>query len=534
MAQPKGLIAAGDPQTARAGAVILQQGGNAVDAVVAAAFVSFVAEAVLVNICGGGMATIHMAHSGENITFDFFADMPRGTFTPEQSDFKKIVIDFGDAQQPFFVGRASGAVPGVVAGLCRLAAEYGTLPLETLLQPAIALAENGVSLSPAQGYVAHLLRDIFTDTPHVAAIFAPHGDIVRTGDMIQNVPLARTLRSLSKHGADEFYRGELAEKIVADQQANGGLISLADLQAYQVKKNSPISVTYRGHTILLPSTASVGGVLIAFTLKLLAHIDLPAFAVDSLFRYRALAEAFRLTNVARQDLRLDDAGIAAFLQPAHVASYTTKLQTILQNTAVPPHEPIFSPGSRDTTHISVMDAAGNIASVTTSAGESAGYFVADTGMLMNNILGEIDLHPNGFHTAPPGSRLQTMMSPAIVLRDGAPVLALGSGGSTRIRSAIVQVLSNVLDFGMPLDVAVAYPRLHFEAGVLQMEGGAPPKIVGSLQKLGYRVNRWHGKNMYFGGVHAVGALHRDWRAVGDSRRGGSAVAVDIPVTSTAQ
>lgn len=519
-----GLIAAGDPQTAQAGATILRQGGNAIDAAVAAAFASFVAEAVLVNINGGGVATVHLAQPGKTIALDFFADMPSGKFTPGDSDFKEIVIDFGDEQQSFFIGRASAAVPGAVAGLCRLATEYGSLPPKKLLEPAISLAENGVTLSKALGYVAYLLRDIFTDTPSVAKLFAPTGKIVAAGDTLVNPALAQTLRTVAAHGAHEFYHGTLAQKIVADQQAHGGLISAADMAAYRVRESRPISVPYRGYTILLPPPASVGSVLIAFTLKLLSHFDLTGMAVESVSRYRLLAEAFRVTNIARRDLKPDDDGISEFLSDAHVQPYVSQLQDLLAGASAP-SEPAFPPTSRDTTHISVMDAAGNVVSITTSAGESAGYFVADTGMLMNNILGEIDLHPDGFHSAPPGSRLQTMMSPAIVLHDGSPVLAVGSGGSTRIRSALVQVLSNVLDFGVSLADAVDFPRLHFEENVLQLEGGTSPQIIDAMQNLGYSVNVWQGKNMYFGGVHSVGLPGGNWQAVGDTRRGGVALVV---------
>jgi gamma-glutamyltranspeptidase/glutathione hydrolase len=183
-------------------------------------------------------------------------------------------------------------------------------------------------------------------------------------------------------------------------------------------------------------------------------------------------------------------------------------------------------GPADTTHISIIDKEGNVVGITTSAGEGAGFMIADTGVAMNNILGEVDLHPNGFHKSPPKTRLQTMMSPTIVLKDDKPVLVLGSGGSTRLRSAIVQVLSNVLDLGLPLAEAVNLPRIHFEEDVLQLEGGLPTDIPVKLAKLGYQVNVWPGKNMYFGGVHTVGILSGEWTAVGDPRRGGYSQAVD--------
>ncbi len=526
MAHHHGIIAAGDPQTVRAGAEMLRRGGNAVDAAVAAAFASFVGEMMLVNICGGGIATLRLAETGENIAYDFFADMPGKPFDPHQADFKEIVIDFGDARQSFYIGRASVAVPGVVAGLCHLAATHGTFPLTVLLEPAIVLAEGGAKISPAQAYVAELLHQIFTDTPAAAAILAPSGQPARPGDTIHPPHLADTMRKIAAHGADYFYRGELARKIAADQRRYGGLVTAADLERYRVRRVSPLEVPYRGYTILLPPPASVGGVLIAFSLKLLNRFDLPALPPGDVRRYRILAEAFRLTNLARRSLRLDAAGVAAFLSAAHVDKIAAMLADILAEKTTAPADSALPLGSRDTTHISVMDGAGNVACITTSAGESAGFFIPETGVLMNNILGEIDLHPGGFHSAAPGSRLQTMMSPAIVLRDGEPVLAMGSGGSTRIRSAIVQVLSNVLDAGYSLADAVAFPRLHFEADTLQLEGGTSPDIARALSALGYRVNLWRGKNMYFGGVHSVGLLDGAWQAVGDARRGGVSAVVD--------
>jgi gamma-glutamyltranspeptidase/glutathione hydrolase len=162
-----------------------------------------------------------------------------------------------------------------------------------------------------------------------------------------------------------------------------------------------------------------------------------------------------------------------------------------------------------------------VVSVTTSAGEYAGFVVGDTGVCLNNMLGELDLHPQGFHRLPPGVRLTTMMSPVVVLREGEPVLALGSGGSNRLRSAIMQVISNVIDFGMPLADAIDAPRVHFEAGLLQVEGGITDSVVTELNRAGYRVNHWPGRNMFFGGTHAVAQQNGELVAAGDNRRGGS-------------
>ncbi len=519
----KGAIAAGDPQTAAAGAEMLKQGGNAVDAAVSAAFASFVAEATLVNICGGGVALVVDSRSDDDVMYDFFSDMPTGPLRPD-ADFHQVMIDFGPEKQPFYIGRASVAVPGVVAGLCAMAAERGTLSLSALLEPAIRMGVEGVELSPAQEYAYSILQPIFTDTPALADLYLPGGRRLHAGDLMHFPALSRTLERLGREGPDLFYSGDVARAIVADQEAHGGLVTADDLAGYRARVIEPIAVDYRGYTVMLPPPSSSGGVLVGFALTLLAAVDLSALPHNGVRHLRALAEVMRLTNVARQDWDRRggevDERIAWFLSPEHVADYQAQLMAILQG-ADAPTEPEFAPGPNDTTHISVVDRGGLLVSVTTSAGENAGFVVGDTGVCLNNMLGEIDLHPKGFHRWPPGERLHTMMTPVVVVKDGAPVLAVGSGGSNRIRSAILQVLCNVIDFGLPLDKAVNAARIHFEAGLLQAEGGLPDGIVGELRKLGYRVNQWPGKNMFFGGAHAVAMQGGDLIPAGDLRRGGS-------------
>lgn len=520
-----GVVAAGDPQTAAAGAEILQQGGNAVDAAVAAAFASFIAEMAVVNIGGGGIASLHLAHNGHTEVFDFFSDMPRGVYQSDRADFRPVMIDFGSAQQTFYIGRASVAVPGVVAGLCHLAESYGQLPLDQTLQPAIRLAREGAVCSPAMAGIASLLHRIFSDTPASAALYAPHRRPMQAGESMHNPQLARTLTTLAAQQQAYFYQGDLAQAILADQQQHQGLITATDLARYRVQVLPPLRVPYKDHVILLPPLSSVGGVLIAFTLHLLAGIDLQSVPFGSTLHWRILAEAMRLTNVARSHLTLTPEAVKAFLSYRNVRPYQKALQDILAG-ATPPREMVFRRGPSDTSHLSVLDAAGNIVSLTTSAGEGAGFVVGDTGVALNNMLGEIDLHPQGFHRWPPGTRLQTMMSPALVLRDQQPLLALGSGGSTRIRSAIVQVISHIIDYQLPLSEAVEHPRLHFEEDILHLEAGMPPQIAEEFALAGYQVQLWGERSMYFGGVHAVGRQGNQILGAGDDRRGGAVAIVD--------
>ena len=536
-----GVIAAGHPQTAAAGAEILQQGGNAVDAAVAASFASFVAEAVLVNIGGGGMAQVYEPTTGRTTVFDFFSAMPglaaKRERPPLDIDFRKILVDFGPAQQPFYIGRGSVAVPGVVAGLCAMVRDLGTLPLSQILAPAIRLARQGVILSDALGYVSEILAPILMDTPEIKAIYAPNGHIATAGDRLHFPDLAGTLEQLGRQGSALFYTGKIGRQILADQQAHQGLLTEADLAEYRVRRTEPIVIDYRDYTVLLPPPASGGGVLIAFTLKLLAGLRLANLPHHSFEHLCLLAEAMRLTTMARAAWEtecggLDPGAIAAdqtecigkFLGEENIKQFQDRLQEALSSRNFTP-EPDLPKGPASTTHVSVADADGMIVGITTSAGESAGFAVSNTGVTLNNMLGEIDLHPNGFHRLPPGQRLMTMMSPVLVLRRGRPRLAIGSGGSNRLRSAIIQVISNFIDFDMHLDQAVDAPRVHFEDNKLQLEGGISPIVADQLQAAGYAVNRWPDRNMFFGGAHAVARDGGRWVAAGDRRRGGSVMTV---------
>ncbi len=525
MTSPTGTIAAGDSQTAAAGAQILTRGGNAVDAAVAAAFASFVAEAPIVNIGGGGIALLVNGETGEAAAYDFFSDMPSGPLSPT-IDFHRVTIDFGGAQQDFHIGRASAAVPGAVPGLCALAAERGTLPLATLLEPAIALAAEGAVLSQAMEFPYTVLQPIYRDTPEMAALYLPDGRAVRPGERLRFPALAQTLRLLAAEGPALFRDGAVARAVVADQQAHGGLITAADLRDYAVYRAPPLCERYREFDVLLPPPPSTGGTLIAFSLALLASIEVAALGHNSAAHLQALAETMRLTNRARSEWdtsapRNGEPRAAHFLDEARLAAYRDELHHCLRDKSLRVDAP-QPPAPNHTTHISVIDGAGNAVALTTSAGESAGFVVGETGVVLNNMLGEMDLHPLGFHRAAPGSRLATMMTPTVVRRRGGqPILATGSGGSNRIRSAILQTISNVVDFDLPAPQAVNASRVHFEEGVLQVEGGVSQGATEALDARGYSVNRWVGSNFYFGGAHSVAVKAGRLVGAGDARRGGA-------------
>lgn len=528
----QGAISTGSQQTAAAGAEILKKGGNAVDAAVAAAFVSFLAEIGVVHLGGSGVAQIYDPYTQQSVVYDFFSAMPgRGNGPPAGAlDFAEVTIDFGATTQNFHLGRGSVAVPGNVFGLCALARNYGRLPLATLLEPAIRLAEDGVVLDEFQASTCELLRPLYTHTAGIRQIFTPNGHMVRAGERLFVPHLAESYRDLATSGSSWMRNGRLAQALVGDQQAHGGLLTAMDLATYDVLRMPPIRLYYRDYEVLLPPPCSSGGVLTAFTLKLLSHFDVRQRPYGSADHLQLLFEVMAATSRARPVWeRLaanDEAGaVTAFLADDFVAGYVDEVAAALVDRR-PAGVHLEEPGPANTSHLSVIDAEGMAVSLTTTAGESAGYVVPGTGFIPNNILGEEDLNPQGYHQWPVGQRIPTMMTPMFVAREGHIRLVVGSGGSIRIRSAILQVLSNLLDYKMTLDEAVNRARVHLESGALQCEWGVDPAGINELASWGYPVNRWPTRSIYFGGAHAVSRTI-DGRLVpaGDNRRGGSTAIV---------
>ncbi|MEO1790598.1 MAG: gamma-glutamyltransferase [Cyanobacteria bacterium J06629_19] len=497
-----GVVAAGHEKTAEAGREILQAGGNAFDSAIAALFTACVAEATLTSLGGGGFLLAHTAN-GENTLFDFFTQTPGSRKHCSNPEFYPIEANFGDAVQEFHVGKASIAVPGLLAGALRVHKRLGRLPLKVVAEPAIACARSGIPVSPFQGYCYELLDSILMATDGAKQIFAPTGKRLLAGERLHMPQFADTLEYLAGLGDEgalrAFYEGEIAQQVVRDCEAGGGYLTLDDFRRYSVIERAPLSIRYRGVQMLTNPPPSAGGALIAFCLELLDRFDLSEMMFGSVAHLTLLSQVMRWTNVARRshldgalfDLDIADRFVAADL----VKKYADPLKAIVS-------KGVNRWGS--TTHISVMDDEGNAASVTSSNGEGSSYVIPGTQIMMNNMLGEEDLNPHGFNQWPLKQRMSSMMAPTMILREGKPQLVLGSGGSNRIRTAILQVISNILDFGMPLTEAVEASRIHWENGVLHLEPGLTA-LPSDVENLGTsQVVEWPQSNMFFGGVHAVG------------------------------
>jgi len=492
----RGIVAAGHQQTAEAAVSILKEGGNAFDAVVAALFAACVTEPVLCSLGGGGFLLGQTA-KGRSGVLDFFVQTPKQHRPESELDFYPIIADFGTSQQEFHIGQGAIATPGMIRGLFAIQRELGTMPMAELVAPAIALAREGVALNALQSYIFSIVAPIYLASPEARSLFESPTEkdaTLREGERYQNPQTADLLDVLAREGDDLFYRGEIAQRIAADAATRGGCLTRQDLESYSVYERQPLSFSYRDARILTNPAPSSGGLLIGLALKLLEDVPSDDWPANESDRTRLLAEVMYRTTQARLDAHLDDEAShldsGRMLDPSFLRQYRDAVRGRAR-------------ALRGTTHISVMDAEGNIATATVSNGEGCGSIVADTGIMLNNMLGEEDLNPHGFHRWQPDQRMTSMMSPSIVqLGDGRSV-AMGSGGSNRIRTALLQVILNLVDQGMDIESAVRASRIHLEGSKLSVEGGFSASTIEQLQSDWSEHVIWDELNLFFGGAHSV-------------------------------
>jgi gamma-glutamyltranspeptidase/glutathione hydrolase len=485
-ARGRGVVAAGHPLTAEAGVQVLREGGNAVDAALGAMLTSFVAEPLLTGLGAGGYMIV-AGGEAEPALLDFFVAAPDAVPDGAAAELEAVDVSFGDADQVFYIGPASCGVYGIPAGVCEASKRWGTVPLGELVGPAARLAREGVALNSSQAYVAKILGDLLRATPECAELWAPHGRILREGEVFQSAELGDALERLGEEGAEPFYRGDVAERVCRWLADRGGLISRAGLASYEAIVRTPLRVDFRDREVLTNPPPSAGGILLAYALALLDRQAPPP-------TLEALVDVMEAAQAERTPEFIEGLGSAGFLE--HFL-----------------HSRLGS-----TTHISVLDFEGRACGVTATNGEGSAVVVPGTGMHLNNVMGEEDLSPLGFHRHPPGGRLPSMMAPSVVVREGEVELVLGSAGSNRIRSALLQTIVGVVDRGLDAAAAVRAPRVHFEDGVVYHEPGIDTAGLG-----GRATVRFHELNLFFGGVQAVQRLGDELIGAGDPRRGGVAV-----------
>ena len=379
------------------------------------------------------------------------------------------------------------------------------VPLAELVKPGVRLAREGAPVNAEQAYILDILEPIHARLEGTRELYAPSGRTLREGEDFRFPELAEALERFGAEGAEPFCRGEVAVALSDYVVEHGGTLGAADFNGYEAVERSPIRTAFRGTEVLTNPPPSSGGILIAYCLGLLERMGESSGPEQ-------LVAAMGAANDARGE---------AFAE----ALYGDGLEASLLEAAALDATAGDLLGS--TTHISVLDRDGMCASVTCSNGSGSGVLVPGTGVILNNMLGEEDLNPLGFHAIPPGRRVPSMMAPSVVLRNGEIEVGLGSAGSNRIRSAILQTIVRAVEGGMGAEEAVRAPRLHFEGGVVQAEPGIDEEALGRIEDRGIPVLRRPEINLFFGGVQAVtrDPATSSVSGGGDPRRGGAVAMV---------
>lgn len=506
----KGVIAAGHPETANAAAEVLRDGGNAFDAAIAAQLTAFVTEPVLTSPGGGGFLLAETGN-GRQTVYDFFVQTPGKKKNSSEVKFEPISADFGEAEQEFHIGAGAIATPGMVKGLFAIHKDLCTMPMQKLAEYAIGLAKNGVKVNALQSQIFEIVKPIYSSSEETKSNYSDTTE----GSLLKQPELAAFLKELADEGEEFFYCGEPARKITDLCSEQGGHLTDKDLHSYRVHKREPHRFSYRNSRISINPPPSSGGILISFALCLLENIDLKKFPFGSEHHLSVLSYVQELTNKARMDAFVkqpfDDPAKTLF-KPEYLEMYRKEVVG-------------RSASFKGTTQISIADSLGNLASLTSSNGEGSGVMIPGTGVMLNNMLGEEDLNPGGFHSWQENQRMTSMMAPAILDLPGGMRVALGSGGSNRIRTAMLQVLSNLADFGMAPAEAVGSPRIHYEDGLLNAERGFENGAVSGLKKQYPNLKTWKEKSLFFGGVQVVSRGPNGFSGAGDERRGGVSVIV---------
>lgn len=509
----QGAIAAGHPLTVEAGHEVLKAGGNAYDAAVAAFFMACVAEPVLASLGGGGFL-LSQTKTGQQQLFDFFVQTPRYKKPEAEIDFKPIWADFGTLRQEFHIGQGAIATPGALKGVFEVHRQLGSLRMSDLVQPAIRAAREGMQLNALQAYIFSIVSPILTATDEVSDVFSGNGtgQLIGEGELFRFPQLADTLEVLAIEGDDLFYRGEIAQQIVTCCAEGGGHLCRQDLEQYRVLNRKPLQLNYDGCQILTNPPPSSGGILIAFALQLWNKVRDRRMTFGSKCHLQLLAQVMAMTNQARVESHVEEGDMHpaadVLLDELLLHRYSKEIKGRAK-------------AQRGTTHISVIDRWRNVATLTVSNGEGCGGMVPGTGIMLNNMLGEEDLNPLGFQYWQENQRMTSMMAPSVLNQTDGRIVALGSGGSNRIRTAILQTFINLIDFGLPLEEAVCRPRIHFENDLLNIENGFNDRVLASLFEQYPSHKRWDALNLFFGGVHAVQYHAGCFDGIGDPRRGGA-------------
>ncbi len=494
-----GMVATDAPLATQVGAEVLRQGGNAVDAAVATAFALAVVFPAAGNIGGGGFMVAQMAGSPP-VALDFREVAPRSATRD------MYIGPDGKPDDRSVTGDLAAGVPGSVAGLWEAHRKFGSRPWAELLAPAIRLADSGFTVDSDLAGVTHYDSARLARFPASAALFLPHGHPLHAGDRWRDPALATVLRRIAAHGPSGFYGGATARAIVAEMRRGHGIITLADLAAYRPKWRTPITFDYRGFHIISMPPPSSGGMTIALMAHMLAGRDMHALGWHSAGEIHLLTEVMRRAFAVRNHFLGDPDVIAIPAEHLLSQAFADSLAAgIRPDSATPSSAVSFPTGlaaeGQHTTHFSVVDGHGNAVALTTTinSGFGSASTVPGAGFLLNDEMDDFTAQPGtpnseglvmgDANAIAPGKRMLSSMTPTIVQgHDGTPFLVTGASGGGHIITTVFQIMSNVVDYGLPIDAAVSAPRIHHQHlpdTLLYERGGLPDSVIAALRAMGH-------------------------------------------------
>ena len=522
-----GVVSAGRAEAAQIGRDILAQGGNAIDAAVGVAFAMGVCEPNASGIGGGGFMLLRDGKTGKTVFLDFREYAPAAAtpamYTPKAPGSNE------DIHMSNVYGGKAVAVPGDVAGLLYALEHYGTMTPEQVISPAARLAREGFVVTPL------LHQDMEEHQEQLKAygdgwkIFLQEGKPYPVGAVMRNPDLANTLDKIAKGGKDAFYKGEIADRIVAQVKQDGGVLTHADLEGFSVRVLEPVRATYRGYEVISSPLPSSGGTHVAQILNVLENFDVSALEVNSAQYLHLFSEVFKLCYADRAKYMGDPKFAKVPLQGLLSKEYASELASRVDLTRAqkPAHGDPGKYESMSTTHFSIADKDGNLVAVTRTINHFFGSCVVPegTGFLLNDEMEDFSIDPASANAVCGGKVPLSCMSPTFLLKDGKPFAVLGSPGGIRIISSVVQVISRMIDHGMSLEEAIACPRIGDDQTDLMIyETRIPEEVIRTLQEMGHPVQAYEDWHRIMGSVNGC-AILADGTLTGaaDPRRDGLAM-----------
>ncbi|MCX8277790.1 MAG: gamma-glutamyltransferase [Dehalococcoidia bacterium] len=485
----KGVVVTNHPLGTAAGSEMLLAGGNAIDAAIASLFALSVVEPMMVGIFGAGHMNVRLAN-GEHHVIDGYATAPAAS----TEDMYIPIVDSGpdylkSENDLSSIGYLSIGVPGNLKAWTEALAEWGTMSLSEVMEPAIRFAARGFK---ASAYLHDLIvqhEDVIRRFPETAATYMPNGRALAPGDHVDRSDYARTLRAISENGSDHLYKGPLGEIVCDYLSRNGGIITTEDLASYKTIRRKPIKGEYRGYELFGPPPPSAAGVHITEMLNILEEFDVAELGfgtADSIhLLLESMKKAFADRNRYTGDPDFVEVPVERLISKHHVEDF---IDSIDMDKA----SPEINPGSNEpdhTTHLTIADADGNIVSATQTINELFGskVTVPGTGMLLNNTQQMFDPHPGNALSVQPGKRVTSSMAPMIVMKDGHPEFAVGLPGGVRIFTSVLQAIVNLIDHKMTAQEAVEAPRVWTQGQDAEIEAGYPESVRSAVTAKGHRV-----------------------------------------------